>query len=199
LNGAINIVVRIFDYQVSVNFGRPVKLGLIATSYGYSSSVMNVRKVTDKIKNVTGKVINSCQSSFSTSEAMVLGWCSRGDRVLDLCSGVGTVAVACAVNGIHVTCVEADPTQCRVTHQRLLSLVENARDAFDKHYKLPQADLVDCSIAPNVCSSFPTDSAAAKTVCPYLPSGQNFSFLSFKVYDPILVSFVLFVCVFVLC
>jgi hypothetical protein len=174
--------------QVGFNFGRPSKLGVAASQYGLSSSVVDVRKVTDKVTGFGGKVMNQCQSSFSMAEVIVLTWADRGDHVLDLCSGVGSIPLACAVNGINCTAIEADPTQCRIIESRLGELQVDSLAAFDKPVKIPQADMVDCANAPSQSTEFPADTPGAKTVFPYRSSGGSFSNLSFKAFDRLLVS-----------
>ena len=79
----------------------------------------------------------SCQrlvkvSAENTSGNVNLNPCQKpmpGDMILDLCSGTGTTAVACAVTNRSCTSLETDELQCRLIPRRL----QSAKSYCDEH------------------------------------------------------------------
>lgn len=181
--------------QVTLFISMRPTFGEALTKYGFSSSVNVVRKVTAKLVDIgSGSPMNPCQTSSSFAEVMILSFAKRGDRVLDLFAGVGSVALTCARLGINVTSLEHDPKQARTVASRLTDFPRVARTAFLKPVKLPLADLFPVASAPSSNASL-SENPRGFTVLPYIPSGHYFSALSLNRYTALLVR--TFWCVFV--
>ena len=73
-------------------------------------------------ENTSGNVtLNPCQKPMRLLIELIEKFSKPGDMILDLCSGTGTTAVACAVTNRSCTSLETDELQCRLIPRRLQS------------------------------------------------------------------------------
>ena len=76
--------------------------------------------------NVT---LNPCQKPMRLLIELIEKFSKPGERILDLCSGTGTTAVACAVTNRNCTSLESHELQWRLIPGRL----QSAKAYCDKH------------------------------------------------------------------
>jgi DNA modification methylase len=81
----------------------------------------------DTVANV--RLINPCQKPMRLMIELIENFSKQGDMILDLCSGTGTTAVACAVTNRSCTSLETYELQWRLIPRRL----QSAKGYCDEH------------------------------------------------------------------
>ena len=176
--------------QTCVWIGQPPTYQAAFELHGRSSSVVTIKKTTDKIKEAVGSnlAVNVCQSSFSMCEVIALSVAADHHTVLDCFGGVGSFAVCLAVHGIDSVTVEKDSRQARVIRERLTNLKGIATAGFAKSYRIPAADLISVQDAPvKAGQGGDYENPCGMVVLPYYPSGFFHSALSSASHRDILV------------
>ena len=88
------------------------------------------RLVKVSAENTSGNVtLNPCQKPMRLLIELIEKFSKQGDMILDLCSGTGTTAVACAVTNRSCTSLETDELQFRLIPRRL----QSAKSYCDGH------------------------------------------------------------------
>jgi site-specific DNA-methyltransferase (adenine-specific) len=81
-------------------------------------------------ENTSGNVtLNPCQKPMRLLIELIEKFSKPGDMILDLCSGTGTTAVACAVTNRSCTSLETDELQWRLIPRRW----QSAKGYCDEH------------------------------------------------------------------
>ena len=160
-----------------VNQPKAYKQGF--SDYSFCTDVVNVKKAGHKtVKLGSSKALNPCESSFSIPEVVVHSFLSPGDRVLNLCAGLGMFEEVCVVNGINVVALEKHKDMARAAIQHLESLPNTYKAGFQKAWKIPTCELMPVAIAPNTRKAYRKENFKGYLVHPYVASGEAFSVLS---------------------
>ena len=168
---------------------QPVSYKKGFSEFGFCTSVINVRKAAQKVVKLGAqKALNPCQSSYSMCEAVVLQLCNSGDRVLNLCAGLGSFEEVCVSNAINVVSIESNRDCARAAIQRLEGLPNRYKAAFMKPWKLHTCELLPVAVAENSGRTYRAENPKGFTLYPFVASGECFSPLSSGSYKPILVS-----------
>ena len=75
--------------------------------------------------------VNPCQKPMRLMIELIEKFSKQGEMILDLCSGTGTTAVACAVTNRSCTSLETDELQWRLIPGRLQSAKAYCDDHVD--------------------------------------------------------------------